>query len=1482
MIVNYDVPYSEDSLGFQSKIDLFSSALKILNGFGDEDLTTSSLCVEVQTLRNKFSQLSEFHAHLKSLLGEVHTKEDSSVTSAILHRSNDMKSLDKRLQDLIATWKRISEEFKEFSTGCEVLGKEVNEFETQMESLIKESETCASVIVVNDLIKRCELRIEKHINFLDTLKVLKERFSVLTPHASNSTILELQGCLASYQNKYIAIQQIGRSLIKQLKERLETNSKLKAELANHFVALSGAEETFLKLTTSGRLLPNTLTSKSLSLKAIPCSELNFAFAKLSNALRDYMNQQKQSVIKHNEKVSKFHQELLEREKNIQDIISQDMLDDETSIQGSSTLKGRLDDLFRQIEEMKKTNEVCEAFIIGLDSQMTKAIEEFGLCIDSFVEVEAESRRVSDDFLANSKSFVAKLSTLLARMNEEAPLLATVKKLKLKLPRNDTEWKDCVGVCDILLNEFSGLKRRVEQLKATICGEIQDLTLVDSLHRELTDLHLAQKSKLSQVSSDVNQAPISLDTTSGEKMISQLAAYAAFIKASKSDLKSATSDYTREANILLSSLADSVKAYSSHRKQPVGMLITRMEGQKVLFEDLERQAEKLDRELSEEISRWDEFITQLKGLQQWVKTRENDFETVNSAESFEARTNGLRDLVEKVRKIGAPMFDRIRSCVSSLQTLRPNLTVVNLATASMNERYNALIKSLSERQNELKKSVLAKEELCELADCCSNILERQETQLSELHGQPFFMPSAPSSIEGIEERLRKLEEFQHLLDELRSVHLVPLDERIQTVKNQLRACGFEQTEVSSAVTKISDIWRSYNDLRDRSTKILIELEKLAKGGKEFQKQTTEMSVWLKEQQEAFSALGVDASITDCSDIHELTDRLSKRSNAFHRFCMELLSNGEHNLAECSTSAAYILGVAKSLNVQLVRDGSSSKVHSQESLIENLQKCFQALSSQATKRKDELSAMLLSLTAYAELYSNLQTWVSSVEKGVAKEAMVSDSTKEMELWSTPSSFLAIRSAHVLSQLAQDHERAGQIGEKQAHLDVLLSRSNRLLEEWGSSEVTRFAAQKAGILSRRFVELTMQVKRQIEEKTMNLKNIERLQEARNAYTAWEKDIRSKFGCACHEDKPNEVLTYTKRVFKSLEMGDVLLESCRQWALTVQSDALGSKAVDPVLANDLVVSYENLKRTISQKLESVEIQVSQQRTKQLSIVSVSSWLETAEQRLQAVISSVYSSQADLKCASFSSTMAFYELAIDNSLSELSTLQSECTNKETIEDDTQLSSRLYAFKLRLAQYLNELEERAKNLKAYREAVELVSIRQKMTIERYVQIIGKSQTIPETVSKLMDSPTAILEALLSAYDAERRLTVLRGINDELVIDGRQLLETMIESADRLLSNSMEQRDDFLAEMISERNEELRKEQTNLERVSKKSIELLEGVTEAWKAFTRTEEDLSDWLLEMEQTSVRPAIRTNMQIDERMRVLSAMQVCVIFIPFNTLK
>ncbi|VDM15794.1 unnamed protein product [Hydatigera taeniaeformis] len=1459
-LANYEVPYCVNSSDFQTKIVVLSSTLDVLNGVNDVDCGASGLMLEASALRNKLSQLFEDYTQLKSILTAIPTEEDPSLISTIAQRSSEIKRLGQTLQQKIATWQKMSDQFSDFVKESESLGKEVNEFDKQVEALVKDEEFATSVVAVKDLIRRCELCMESHGNFADALRKLKGKLSPLIPHTSNSIILELQGALTDHLTQYTSTQQVGRSLIKRSKERLDIDIKMKADLGRLSAALSDTEKILVKLTTLGRLIPQMSFPNSLSLSTLPCSEMSFSFVKFSNAVLEYVSKQKQSVVNHHEQVSRFQDELTERKKEIHDLINQSMLEDEESNITRNGVQDRLDELMERAEQVKKDDSACEAFILESSLLITKVVNELGSCIDTFVHKESDSRLVSDNFSTNFEIQLTSLNALSSSLNFDTPLLSSIKKIHKRLPTDDQEWKNYMSLYDMLLIEFSSLQQRVEHLKATLRDEVNEMNRVADLQKQMTELQSEYVARLSQISAYVQQTSASLDLAYDEKVLSQLNTHLTLIKSAKVDLKSAITEYTNKASVLLSALSESVKSYSSHRNLPVGMLVARIESQKGHFEDAERQAEKVEKEITEEVVHWDEFLAQLKAFQQWLCARDVELEAVSAAETLAERTSGLRNLDEIVQKNGSPMLDKVTACGCTLRSLRPNLAVIKIVTTWITDRYNILLKEVSERRNRLKNMILAEEQLDRSATSCSELLDSQEAQFAELCEKPFFASSAVTTVDDIGERLQKLHEFLSQLEGSKSSHLVPLDEHIQTVKNQLKLCSLDQSMLNGAVTKVSELWTRYNSLRESCIRISAETEKLVKGCRTFHKLTEEMNSWLLDQKETFMGFNRDTSTSDCHDIHELTDRLANRANAFHRFYVEFNSIGERRLADCSSCATDILTIARSIDMPLLQDGSS-KVHNQETLIAELRKRFQSLHAQATKWKDEISSLLISLTAYDELFMRLHTWVSSVTKEVAEEG-AEDAAKEMQLWSTPSSYLTIRSSHILSQLAQSHERAEQLGEKQAHLDILLSRSSKLLDDWASSEITRFAAQKAGTLSRRFVELTIQVKKQIEQKSMTLRNIERLQEARNAYNVWEKDVRGKFARTCQEENSVEVLAGAKRVAKSLDMGDVLLESCRQWALSVQSDALGSKAVDPSLAQDLMTSYETLKSMILQKIENVEKHLANQRVKQLTIASLSSWLEAAEQRLQAIISSIYTPpQTIVKSASFVSIMTFHEQVVDTALSELRSLQSACTSEMSVEDDYQLSSRLYAFKVRLAQCIDEVQVRAKNFNAYREASELVSIRQKLTLERYYQITGEGSTVPETASQLADSSTAMLEALLSPYDAERRLTVLQGINDELVIDSRQLLETMIESADRLVSTAMG-REAFLVEVVSERNEVLSAEQVKLERLTRKAIGLLESITEAWKAFTRMEEELSDWLTEVEQTSARPTIRMEMSIEER--------------------
>ena len=1467
-LATYEAPYFDNSTDLKVQIDSLSQALAVLIGTKIVESSNPGLPSEAQTLRNRFLQLNECHTIFISYLEEVNTKEDLSVTLKIAQRSNEMDKISETLQQIISVREKIIQQLNEFISMKESLDEEVSDFSQQAEALILEEKSCTSVSNVSELISRCELCTVEHGKFAETLKTAKDKLSLLAPYTKNPTILELQGALTHNQHRYGSAHQMIRSLIKRLKERINADDKLKTEMVIQTNALSEAEKRLLTLSTSGRLVSNLPFPEALSLSTIPKSELNFAIVKFNNALQEYMSQQKQSVLNHLETILDFQKDLNNLDKVIRDLIGQKGLDDGEFNLIVNDIEHRIGELINQADEVKKEDMACGTFIADINLQITRISEEITSCVDTFMLLEGDSWRISDNPSLNSEPILSKLNELLTRLSEDAPLLSPLKQICLRYPTNDQEWRSYVGLCDLLFNEFSELRHRVEHLERTIREEAHELAHIIYLQRQLSDLHLAFTTRLSEISDYTKKAPTTLEIVSDEKVISLLNAHIIQIKSAKANVQSTISEYTSKITLFLTDLAAAIKSYSLHRKQPVGMLVTRMESQKVSLESVERQGEKLSKELEEESTNWEEFIGQIKGFHHWLLARETDLEAVVTAGSFVECAKYLQNLDKTLRVTGGSMLDKILSCSYALRSIRSDLEVINLTISRLTDRYNSLLETVSERRNELQNTISAEEERQKEVDSCSDLLKRQESELTEICSRPLSVPSVSFIIDTVEERIRKLNEFQRNLEEAKSFHLEPLDKSIQ-----LKNFALDQEKVDRRMANVSELWKRYNCLQERFSTISVELDKLVKTGKDFCTLADGMDSWLNDQKRIFTAMDLDPSISEDQDLHELTDQLANHANNFHRLCVDLNSSGEHRLEECSLVAARMLEIARSINMPLVGD-TSSKFHSQQSLTADLQRCFQELLTSTSKQKDETSSLLLSLTAFEELFSSLHTWISSASKLIANETP-EDLTKEIELWSTPSSYLTIHTSRILSQLAQSHEKASEIGEKQSQLDVLLARSNQLLEERRSPKVTRLAAKKAGALSRQFVELATLVKKRIEEKSIVLKNIEKLQTARQSYSAWEKDVREQFARACQDGSLDETIKKIRRIIKSLDMGDVLLDACSQWALIVQSDALGTEATNPTLAHDLIASYEVVRRMIPQKLKGFEDQLDEQKTRQSIIDSMSSWLEAAEQRHQAVISSIYTSpQGDLLSASFTSVIALYEGTIARGLSEISALQSECLNKEPIGDDSKLSSRFYALKIRLGQSLSKIEEKSKNLSAYREASELVSIRQKLTLERYVQVTGKNNSNPETVFHIPDPPSVVLELILSAYDAERRLTVLRSLYDELVIDSRHLIETMIELADRLVSNSMEQHDAFLTGIIAKHDEELREEQIQLERVTKQSIELLEGVIETWKVFTKEDDELNDWLVQMEQAFAQSTIGQDMPVNERRRILAERQVCTI--------
>uniref|UniRef100_A0A5K3FFU2 Conserved oligomeric Golgi complex subunit 7 n=1 Tax=Mesocestoides corti TaxID=53468 RepID=A0A5K3FFU2_MESCO len=1471
-LAKYETPFSENLQTLHSTVDVLSQALDALNGAANESATDPGLCSEASALRKKFAELSKQHTNLKSILEDIPVEEDPSAVSTVAQREKSLDDLATTIERMRSAWQKASSLYSAFSNESQVLGRVAEEFASRVEAFVKEEATSTTVVSVSELMSRCGQWMDEHDTFPQELKRVKSKLALLTPCTTNATLLDLQSELTRYWTQYVAAQQLGRSLVRRLEERIDTDARLKADLANCDSALSEAENELQRLATSDLFLLELPLPKPLMLATTPVSELSFNFAKFSTVVGDFVSTQGQSVSKQNELLSDFLAKLASREKEIDDLMNQPLLEDNAFEITKATVGSRLKRLVEQARQSREEGNATEALSVDVKTTITKTVDELASTIEGFVRAEADSRQISDDMETKLENIREKLGFVSKQLNKDAPLLTQIRSAYQRLPVTKQKWKIHANMLNLLADEVDGLRGRVDDLNATIGAEIKELTRITSLQIQLSDLHSAHVAKLEGILVSLNQPLSSLEATSEEDLMSQFSALAASVKASNEDLQSSTTEYNRKCNIVLSNLADAVVNYSSHRRQPVGMLVTRIGHLRVTFEETERQAEKLARDLAEELERWEEFLSRLRRLRQWIRARESDFQVFSTATSVVERMNGLRSLEETMAKTGRPMLDEASASGRTLVSLRPKLTIVGTATTAISDRYEALVKAISEVQSQIKGTVVKEEEVKRDGQSCAGMLDHREEQLKELCRLPIIVSAASSAVSGIKERLQKLGEFLDDLEDLKSTHLRPLDERVQQMRTQLDACSFDQSEISSVVLTTSGLWEQFSRLCENASSAIVELNTFLKACNSFYKVAEDAKSWLDCQKEAYVVLDQEVSDIDCNDIRELTDRLAKRANDMHKFCMDLHSNGENYLTKCTSECSRLINAARSVSKFLVQN-NSSQVLNQENLISALQSRYQSLSERSAKRKDEISALLFALTAYDELFTSLQSWLMSVGNEEALEG-ADDVAKEMALWSTPPSYLTIRSSNLLFQLTQAHERVGQIGEKQALLDALLWRSNRLLEEHGSSGITRFAAHRAGALSRQFVELATRVKHQIEQKSMCLRGIEKLQEARDCYSAWEKGIRADLAQARHENTADKVLAATKRITESVDMGDVLLDTCRRWALSVQSDALGSPAVEPSLVQDLMTSYAALKSLLFQEVQKAERQLTQYQSKQLQIASLSSWLDGAEASLQEVITSIFSPPPPARMSggnSFLSIVIFCEQTATKALSELCALQSECSSRDPVDEDAQLISRFHAFKVKLAQCTKEVEERVKELSAYRESSELVALRQQLTLERYIQATGENCPTPETTSQLQDPPTTILDALLSPYDAQRRLTVLQDVYDEVMIEGRQLFETMIESADRLVSSSSwRQEDVFLVEVVNDRCETLRGEQMRLEGLTRKSIELLEGVLEMWRAIVKSEEALSEWLTGMEQAASRPKQDPETSLAEKRQALEEMQ------------
>lgn len=1457
-IAKYEYPFSKQLCNLQGTVDMISTALNALQTTANSDQSAPTISLEVGSLKELHADVSKTHEALEASLKHVSLEPDQSSISALARRSEDLEAFTTLMMKTCASWTRVAELFQEFNNQKARLEEKTGAFEVRSEALANEEMASKTLIGVTSLLEQSRVCLGDYQDSPVKLKGAKDLLSSLTPFTSNATILELQGELTGLWTRLSSAQQAVRSLMRRCEERIECDSKLKTEFASHTLFVTGLENELQALSSTGRLTGDSPLPKPLCVDSMQSAEMSFSFFTFSTNVTDFINQSRMAVSHHANAINAFKTKLLKEEREIAELLCQEFLEDGMVELAKENLVARLDRIFKAIAKQEEVSMKCLNTVTDVNSGISKILENLSLRVEAFLLNEDNSRSASREKLDVVQ---ARLKTLTEVLENDVEAVATVFQL-ISSP-NDQEWVSYKNVERLLMDDITGLRSRVQDLSASLAEEITDLTKIASLQSQIIERHSAFLAKLSIVPS-LLPTPTKKPIYDGEEIVDVLNKILVKMRSAHESLVSERNEFNRVTDSCVSTFCETVQRYANHRRQPYGLFVCRIDQHKVALEEACRKSGKLEQEVADELRKWEAFLDDVRELRHVLAVRESDLQVFTTTGTIAERAGHIRDIEESLDNQINQLLDKMVASGSAVAPLRSNSDTVTPIVTALTTRYETLRKTVTCSQNDIRTVILADEDLKKDCAACMQMLANQEVHLNSLCNPPIVLSSGSYALDGLQERIQKVNAFSKELNALKKDHLTPFDSRVRLTKTQLKDCGFDESDVDSVDQSISEMWKLFDRLQQDSTAVIAELKSLSRACGTFFKLSEETSAWLKTQQESFAMLVSDISLTDCADIQQLTSQLSERANAIHKLFLDLHASGERHLAGCSSECSRLLGVIQTTKGFTVQNPSNKNL-TQKNLLGGLQEQHASLLASATRRKDEISAVLLSLTAYDELFSGLQSWMLAVESEMSRicdgEADDGSRANMISLWSTPSSYLAIRSSSLLSRLARFHERAIQIADKQAHLDVLLTRSNQLLEEQPSSGVSRFVAQRVGVLSRTFVQLTAQVMKHIEQSSVFLKGIEKLQESRDAYGAWEKGFRSKLAQAKLEETPSKVLMAVKSVAASLPMGDVLLDTCRRWSISVQNDVLGTTSAvsQPMLATDLIASYTELQKTISQYQLEAEKTLTDLQVKQVNFTNASSWLDAAERRLTAIWESINSPPpGDLRGTSIESVLMYYEQRASKGVTELTNLHVEVME----HNDSQLTSKLYAFKARLAQLLKNMEERLKELRSHREATNIVMMRQQLALERFAQTTG--EPVPESAFQLKGN---VVRVVLSSYDAERRLTVLQGLHDELVMEGRHLLEVMIDSADQLISTE----DAFLTEVVTEQSEQLRCQQAELERLTRWAIEQLEEVSGAWKRMALTEEMIDSWLTEAEQAMVRPNRDVEASIVEKKKTLEAMKV-----------
>ncbi|BHF61574.1 hypothetical protein SprV_0100454900 [Sparganum proliferum] len=1563
-LMSYEHPAAETVGQIGENADLLDQVRSVLNETNSTETpgTGSPLMSQAIDCRQRYDQLDVCLAALRLALETLtpSLQLDASVVSQRKQAELGLLGVQTQITKFADAWRQVYRTHLDYETELADIRAQTDEFATKMEDLAVEAKTDTSRLSAAQLNAMAARSKElcAHFGFIEAKLVdCKSRLSALIHHRPNSSLMTLQQQIAGARERFDCSRRLSAQLVENCAQRIAADERLRATIAENATWLEDAEKQLETLRAVERFTGETFSPPLADMHS--SSEPIFRVFNFSSALSNCLSELKKVGLTRYDTAKTLRTSLKEREKVVTCELSPPNLLSPQDAEEIATLRQRFKAYEARVSSWLQEEELAINAINELDTAFVTVLEDFTSYVEEFSRLELDSRfkppPTSSETLQPLEDLRLQLDALAVQIKEK---LSNRSLFKLHELLSNANWPPYSRLYQALADRVGVFSDEVDTLRGHLIAEIDELKNLRLLDERFVELHKVYAERLDKVLSEsiVTEQAADLCDVPRTLQVSTVS-----LKETLDVLAGFSSEMETVFGENLSNQTSALKNFADRRQRPTGILLSHLQRSQAAYMGLHHRAEHMRSECEEQVQAWEAFSVRFVEILDFASTCRTRMRDLERTEVIVNQFNGLQNLSEELKTSG-PGYEKLDQVISLSRRLitllesasartKPGwpssgVEIIGRAIHLLRAEWEKLQDCIAAKLTSLEAAVLAREKLSQLGNDCQRQLDAIEKQLAVTIKEPVtLLVNVPPGTRSVEERLRRLGDIDSSLVRLRETLLSPLNDRIQQKKEELRDCKVDLSELNSFTTQVASLWEAYSALhtdvsrrRDVLTRLAFTYEKFTTTIDE------EKRFGFGELQAKFETLAKDER-SDCrlletDGVRALTEKISKSLDQLHAFRMELRVDGDRRLRECEFHRPKVQSIIQETKGAFdVRGSDGVGLTAWDMPLTELCTAYADLNENALQIERQLSDLLLQWTAFDEVYTSLSTWINTAEADTS--AVSADFDEESRLWAVPSSFLTIRSTNLICQLAHNRDRASEMAAKQAELDLLISRSDHLrkqLHEDSGTSASLMATPAYGDLaihqtqelSQRFSRLTTKLNRHIEELSAALLAVEKLQNARTAYSAWERDTRcsmtriqvdrsalmSSEASNGSGDGKNEILAALKILAESLERGDQLLVTCKGWAATVQSDVLAHDGLAVatnttsahMLVSDLLSSYTLLRDQVLMKQTLVQQELAEIAGMKQARSALVSWLNNAEAKVRCVIE-----EAVIKLpptpvgGGGDSVLRVCEATTREGLTLLSALKLDLIEKEQLLKDQQdqdlteavetdsgsrggriaIVKRFERLRTHLLHTLEDLEGRLKELIAYREASELVCLRQSLAFERYCQACGPTAvklagSAGELVEKMTEEEMGrfFLPSLLSLADAERRLGMLRGLYDDLRADSRHFLELTVASADHLLAlyrqslPTAESEGETtvlavdLSALVLRETENYQTEQAALEALTVRAVESLSQIRLVWLNIAQNNEDLTVWLSDLEQQIFRdpaPEVLDRCSQDKRKRM-----------------